>query len=353
MAKKEYSPIEDARRGTQFSDLIGHERLIEQLERMIGEGRLPHALLFHGPTNIGKRSLAYALTRRLETAPPDAPGAAEHNERVERKLARGSWYDLAEVRPSDSGMRTIKIDEMREAAEIVWQSPIEGRHRVLIVHDADRMQMESANAFLKLLEEPPAHLKLILTTSQLDQLLPTIRSRCSPLRFSPVPVERLAEWLQRQAGGDQLRNETIAQLSGGRPGLALEMAQSDNLARRQDLLMALCEFEEHGYPRLFKTAIEIKNQIGDDLREGLDVMASWRRDLLVAGLLPGRCDDLLQNRDMAQRLRKDGSKRSRAALLAMLEKTLARYEWTGRMVTTQLALENLLLEIGVASKQTD
>ncbi|MBN1515644.1 hypothetical protein JXA32_03640 [Candidatus Sumerlaeota bacterium] len=345
-----YDPASDPRRGRSFQDIAGHERLMTLLNRMIEQRRLPHSLLFHGPAQIGKRSLAYALIRRMECLKGDAAPGCDCRACV--KLQRGSWFDLIEVRPGETGQQVVKVLDMREAMESAVQLPIEGRHRFLLVHGAERMQKESANAFLKTLEEPPPHLHIILLTSRLYSLLPTIRSRCTEARFNPVDWRALAEWLKARTSCDAALREFLAVLSGGCPGLALELAQDEQLSvKREETLAALKQFGEHGYVRLFQSAYEIERQADGDLAQALQHISAWQRDLLIARAAPEYAEQLLVNRQYKNLLMQSAEGCTREAAIEMLGAALKRYDWAGRMLNVQLALENLLLDIGMASKK--
>lgn len=338
---------QDAQHRDQVLDaLIGQEELAGLLRRMIERDRLPHALLFHGPPQVGKRSMAYALVRRLECHEGGENSACAC--RVCRKLRRGSWYDLTELAPETKGQRIIRVETIREKEDFLALMPLEGRRRFLIIHDADRMNAEAANAFLKTLEEPPAHLHIILLTDHWNALSLTIRSRCTALRFCPVSRSRLAEWLHEMAGGDPVQNNLLAALAEGSPGRALELLHSDVLARRQQALDSFQTFTEQGYRALFKTAHDLNQASADNPAEALWFLLSWHRDLLVTRLAPDAAPDLLVNADLAERLSAESKRHSTAGLLAALAKIADGFSWSGRMVNRQLALENLLLDIGAA-----
>lgn len=357
--------ISDSRREMVFQDLLGHDKIIDLFRHMIDRNRLPHALLLHGPAHIGKTSTAYCLIRRVECLEggedPDCTCRAcqklsrviqdEIDKKTRQRKVQCSWYDLSEIYPKPSGQKMIEIDPIREVDERVAQMPMEGKRRFLIIHGADRMNREAANAFLKTLEEPPPHLQIILITSNYNGLLPTVRSRCTEVRFSPVETKKLAEWLREMRGGDPEANETIAAYSGGCPGLALEMAQADIIERRLQALDALATFQEHGYKALFKTAYEINRATGEDMPENLDILLAWYRDLIVASCVVDVDERLFVNRDLAQRLKQDSANYSATALLNAAQTIVDSYPWSKRLVQPQLAMENLLLDIGSATRR--
>jgi DNA polymerase-3 subunit delta' len=344
----EVSEQGERHREQALDSLIGQEELAGLLRRMIERDRLPHALLFHGPPQVGKRSMAYALVRRLECheGGEDFDCAC----RVCRKLRRGSWYDLTELAPETKGQRMIRVETIREKEDFLAMMPLEGRRRFLLIHDADRMNAEASNAFLKTLEEPPAHLHIVLLTDRWSALSETIRSRCTALRFRSVERSRLAEWLREMAGGDPVQNSLLAALAEGSPGRALELLHSDILARRQQALESFRTFTEQGYRALFKTAYELNQASADDPAEMLWFLLSYSRDMLVTRVAPNAAADLLINADLTDNVSAESERQSTAGLLAALEKIAAGFSWSGRMVNRQLALENLLLDVGAARR---
>src|ERR687898_467947 len=169
-----------------FRDLAGHRRLLELTARAAGRGSLPPSLIFAGPDGVGKRGAALALAQLfncvspIDGATPDACGTCA----ACRRIARGVHADVLVVEPGDSG--SIKVDQARDAVERSAYRPFEGRRRVVIVDDADAMEASAQNALLKTLEEPPAGSTFVLVTARPDLLLPTVRSRCQRVRFTPL-----------------------------------------------------------------------------------------------------------------------------------------------------------------------
>src|SRR5262249_59177701 len=138
-----------------------------------------------GPDGVGKRRTAVALAQLLNCAAPrpsdgiglDACGSCPSCMRI----SRGVHSDVLVIVPGDTG--AIKVDQVRDAIERAGYRPFEGRRRVVIIDEADRILVEAQNALLKTLEEPPSASMFVLVTSRPDLLLPTVPSRCPKLRF--------------------------------------------------------------------------------------------------------------------------------------------------------------------------
>lgn len=186
--------------------IIGHEPNKVRFSKALSRGRLPSTFLFVGPSGIGKRTFAIALARCLlcEQTPPDqlvACGACEGCIMVDS----GNHPDLATVsKPEDKSQLLIEqfIGDLkhRNRAGLCYDlslKPIRGTRKVAVIDDADYFGNESANCLLKILEEPPPHSVLIMIGTNVDRLLPTIRSRSQIFHFAPLAEEELLEVLQQ------------------------------------------------------------------------------------------------------------------------------------------------------------
>jgi len=211
-------------------------RLVE-----LGE-RLPHALLFVGPPGLGKRALAEALAARLLCDTPNADGhACGHCEPCQWRMA-GNHPDLYYVVPAaemaaeageGEGAEPAAKDGKAKSEQIVIEQirdlqsslSVTGHHssrRVVVLDPAEAMNVFTANALLKMLEEPPAGCVFLLVSSASRRLLPTIRSRCQQWPFSRPSDEALAQW---RAKADPALRALLA-IGGGMPLAAERMAES-------------------------------------------------------------------------------------------------------------------------------
>jgi DNA polymerase-3 subunit delta' len=171
------------------------------------EEQLSHAYLFHGPSGTGKRTAARAFAAALISRGQTDPGDAE------RRVIAGVHPDLTWVEPR--GAHEILVDDVRrQVVREVALRPFEASKRVFVIADAERMNDESQNALLKTLEEPSPFAHLVLVSSAPGRLLPTIPSRCRPVRFGPVPSERITELLAAE-GIDASLATACARLAGG------------------------------------------------------------------------------------------------------------------------------------------
>jgi DNA polymerase-3 subunit delta' len=202
-------------------------------------GRPSHAYLFHGPAGSGKRAAARAFAAAL------LADGARNPETVAERVARESHPDLTWARPSGaSEMLVADIEEPVVAAAA--RTPFESRRRVFVIEGAETMNDQAANRLLKTLEEPPAFTHLVLLAERREDVLATIASRCQPVRFDPLPADRLASLLRgadRAGGPDERANDDFdeeadrvlacARLALGDAGVAARLASAEGAALRE------------------------------------------------------------------------------------------------------------------------
>lgn len=264
-------------------DLIGNSWAQELLKSHLAADRVRHAYLITGPEGIGKRTLALRFAQALNCEQAEEPGGIcmQPDCRPCRLTPAGSYPDLHVVAPEES----IKIDQVRELQARLALAPYEGRWQVALLHDFQLATESAANAMLKLLEEPPSRVVLILTAPSEEDLLPTVVSRCEVLSLRPVDRATLVEALLAR-GVDREQANLLASLSGGSPGVALTLLQDEQrMARRTADLDKLAEILQLDMIDRFA---EVELLIGkgklpaqrQKLLETLDHWASMLRDLV-------------------------------------------------------------------------
>ena len=224
-----------------FRALIGHRQTIDRLMGAIARGSLPPTLLFAGPQGIGKWLASMATAQAVNCLDADARQAGDACGicRSCERITRGVHVDVLTVAPDDKA--SIKIDVIREVLARTSYRPYEGRRRVVLIRDADTLELSAQNALLKSLEEPPDATMFVLVTSVPGALLPTVRSRTMRVRFGPLTTADVALVLQRDQGLDAPQARALAELSDGSVGQALGLADADVVALRDAALRLLSD----------------------------------------------------------------------------------------------------------------
>jgi DNA polymerase-3 subunit delta' len=217
----------------------GHDSLAKAFERVARRDRLAHAYLFTGPSGIGKRLFALELAKAL-LCETDSEGRLEACDQCAScALVRaGNHPDLFRAGLPEDKLE-FPIELIRELCLCFSLKSARGKGKVAIVDDADDFNEESANCFLKTLEEPPPRSVLILIGASKDRQLATIRSRCQVIHFAPLPPDMVLALLKEKGIQDQALLGQLVRLAGGSPGQALSLADPALWAFRRDLLKGL------------------------------------------------------------------------------------------------------------------
>lgn len=220
-------------------DLVPDARAENAFADAMDRGRLHHAWLVCGVEGSGKASFAYRAARRLLGAAPDpARGrlGSSPMDPVSRLVSAQSHPDLMVLERALEGgklKKAISVDQARELPDFFSKSPSQARYRVAIVDTADDLNVNAANALLKILEEPPERGVLFLISHSPGRLLSTIRSRCRRVSFAPWTPAALEKLLVgKGVAADQAAY--VADMAGGSPGAALVL--SDGASRETDEL---------------------------------------------------------------------------------------------------------------------
>jgi DNA polymerase-3 subunit delta' len=319
----------------RFADVVGHAHVKDLLLRAGRRGRVPHAYLFHGPEGVGKRAMAMAFLSWLVCR--DRQGDDACGECVAcRQVAAGTHVDLAVLEPEKG---YIKIERWREAVPRLLFEPVAGPWKCLVVDDAHAMTLETANAALKTLEEPPSATLFFLVTSAPDTLPRTVASRCFPVPFGPVPAPDVAALLGRRGKAPEEAVAAAAR-SRGSPGRALRLCESEVLSERVEFIRSLLDAASSGPGDRLRFGDDATRE-REDVEEHMELVETVVRDVLLAAA--GAPDDALCNADLAGPIRafaeSAGPDRALAMVDAWLDWDLARrYAPAARLAVDRLML---------------
>lgn len=317
-----------------FGDFIGNTATVHQLRRAIANGRLPHSMLLSGPAGAGKYTLSLLLTMALlcERQPrephPDGDlasfcGECRHCTRIVASLdlsalvaaAVAAREDLREtdkketrvliqthpdvlVLPPDPPQLLVKLGQVRTLIGTIYSLPNEAKRRVYLFPSAAFMK-EAANSLLKVLEEPPQYAHIILMAEHPGELLPTIRSRCAPVRLGGLPLAALEALLaERKPEQKPQQRALVARLAQGAAGRALTFdIEAYSSARADAIVLLRSAINSPGHSDLFRTTETYRaGAEGQQKTQAmLSALASVLEDLL---LLRSHASDRVRNVDL-------------------------------------------------------
>jgi DNA polymerase-3 subunit delta' len=319
-----------------FDAIIGQERPGRFLTQMLQKRSIPTALLFTGVDGIGRQRTATALGMALNCSNPVGVAACEGCASC-RKVISGSHPDIITVDPDGV---FIKIDQVRDISRQLKFAPLEGGWRIIIINDAQTMNLEASNAILKILEEPPKRTIFILTASQTTDLLPTIVSRCQQITFKPIPHEKVAQLLIEDRGIDRQTAKTLAISTKGSLGKALSTDVENWKTWRSSLIEQIVSLSGEQMQPLFAFA-ETLSGAKDKLPDALEMIMMWFRDVLMFKVTPDR----IINEDYENKIRSAAQRESVNSLLEKVEAVHAAQKAIARNANARLTLEVMLLRL--------
>jgi len=238
--------------------IIGHQKQRNLLKRIVSSGNIPHALLFTGPEELGKKTIALELIS---------------------SIFKDNLLNHPDFRLIEPETEQIKITQIRELNWKLSLKQIKAPLFGAVIDKAHSMTLEAQNCFLKTLEEPKTKSLLILITDHLNRLLPTIISRCENLKFYPVKNEEINLYLeQRKVSKENIKE--IIEFSLGRPGKAVNFLKNpEKLEERKKKIEKLKKISNSPFSFRFKYIKELSKE--EDLRETLDIWLSYFRRNLI------------------------------------------------------------------------
>lgn len=320
-----------------FDHIIGQEIPKKLLKNSLQNNRLPSSLLFYGPEGVGKRTMAFALSKILNCKNTDI----QHSEFRYcevcpscKKINHRNHPDVRIIEPESKGKREIPINAIRELRREVMLTLYEGKKRIFLLLKADRMTTEASNAFLKTLEEPPPDTLFILTSTRPGFLLSTILSRCQKIRFSRLNPKDIEKELIERLGLREEKAKLLSRISNGTLGGVLNHENEEYLKFRESFSNFFFQIPEKSHLDVLDYVEEV------DPHQILQFLFSFYRDLL---LLKGENGEgFLENVDLLSSLRNLEKQLSLDEVISRIQELEIGWNSFYHFVNPQLILSTFL-----------
>jgi len=309
------------------------------LRQQIIHGTIRHAYLFVGPSGVGRRTLALRLAQALNCTQLIEPGIPCGQCRDCKQIEAMGHPDLNIIQADTEG-GTLKVDQVREARRTLTLKPYQSKYRVTVFLRFQEANDSAANALLKILEEAPSYVVLVLTADHPEQLLPTTVSRCEVLRLRPLSLDKVESFLMER-GADQNKARLVAHISGGRLGYALGLINDSSVMEfREAKLNEAQSFITATRVDKFSYAEKLAKD-KDAMRKVLLVWLSYWRDVLLcvgeSSVPLANIDRAAEIESVARQIKLSEARR----VTSRLENSLSQLDAN---VNTRLLAEVLLLD---------
>ncbi len=292
-----------------MQEITTHKTVRRLLTRAVRADKICHAYLIAGPEGCGKRTLAREMACALVCETRAFPSCGECGPC--RRMAAGNHPDVTEI---EAEGKYIKIDQLREYAKALHYHSFEGGYKVGIIPECEMMREEAQNAFLKTLEEPPPDTVLILTTTNLSKIVPTIQSRCQLIRLGPLPLSVIKELVAKERDLDPEKAELVASLAQGNAVRALDMDLGMVVDKRKEIILKLLEIGPDDRTAILDFAEKLSK---DESSQAflLDLLTGFYLDVLYMKL--GKTD--IRNKDLFEQAGREARKTPLKTIISRVE----------------------------------
>lgn len=261
-----------------FNDIVGQEQIKEHLQNAISAGKISHAYILNGEKSSGKEFIARVFAMVLQC---EAGGTNPCQECHScRQALSDNQPDIIHV--THEKPNTISVDDIRtQINNDVAIKPYSSRYKVYILNEAEKMTTQAQNAILKTLEEPPEYAVIMLLTTNVNALLPTILSRCVVLNMKPVADDAVRKFLMNRMQVPDYKAEVCVAFARGNVGKAKALASSEDFENVKSEALSLLKYIQDMELYEIVSAIKKINDYKLEISDYLDIIAIWYRDVLL------------------------------------------------------------------------
>ena len=261
-----------------FSEIVGHEQIKEHMQAAIRDKKPFHAYLFQGEEGVGKEALARTFAAGLQCQSESADKPCKECVSC-RQMESGNQPDVIWVTREKA---SLGVDEIREQlCNTMDIKPFSSPYKIYLVPEAEKMTEAAQNALLKTIEEPPEYGIVILMTSNISALLPTIQSRCLTMEFRPLSTVVVESYVKEHCQVPDYQARASAAFAQGNLGKAMRYAKSEDFIERKDHIISLLRHVEQMDLSEMLAVIKDLGTRKDEVRDYIDLMVLWYRDVLL------------------------------------------------------------------------
>jgi len=261
-----------------FTEIVGHEQIKEHMQAAIRDKKPFHAYLFQGEEGVGKEALARTFAAGLQCQSESADKPCKECVSC-RQMESGNQPDVIWVTREKA---SLGVDEIREQlCNTMDIKPFSSPYKIYLVPEAEKMTEAAQNALLKTIEEPPEYGIVILMTSNISALLPTIQSRCLTMEFRPLSTAVVESFVKEHCQVPDYQARASAAFAQGNLGKAMRYAKSEDFIERKDHIISLLRHVEQMDLSEMLAVIKDLGTRKDEVRDYIDLMVLWYRDVLL------------------------------------------------------------------------
>ncbi len=267
----------------KFADIIGQEQIKEHLRNALERQKISHAYILNGERNSGKEFIAKIFASALQCEKPDGSsgipepcGECRSCKQMVNKNQPDVKY-ISHEKPGSIGVEDIRSQINHDVAIKPYSSP----RKVYIINEGEKMTVQAQNALLKTLEEPPEYTVILILTTNVESLLPTVLSRCIVLNMKPVRDGQIKRFLMETMQVPDYKADLCAAFARGNIGKAKLLASSEEFEHVKEEAVTLLKYINDMEISEIVAAIKKINEYKLDVNDYFDILAIWYRDVLL------------------------------------------------------------------------
>ena len=325
----------------KFIDIIGQDHIKEHLKTAIENGKISHAYIIHGEKNAGKEFIAETFAMALECENDTVIEPCMECHACKQAITKNNpdIITLIHEKPGTIGVEDVR----RSIVSDVSIRPYNGKWKIYLINDAEKMSVQAQNALLKTLEEPPDYVVIMLLTSNMSALLPTIISRSTVLNMRPVDDKTVRKYLMERIHVPDYQADICVAFARGNIGKAKHLATSEDFDNIKNDAVRVLKYAHEMDMNEFVSALNQISAYKINIEDYLDILLIWYRDVLMFKAT-GDLDSLVFKEEIKSIRERAGRSSYEAVerIIEAIEKTKVRLRAN---VNFELAMELLLLAI--------